>query len=218
MRIKGGALRNKYSGLFEKFITVYDAPATKDSVYSNTTITEYIKAVMSIANEFNALVILKVKRMSALHTDLLKLYGYNRLVIDCEHGSISSAMISDAVVGLSNSTPASIAAVHGRNVITYNPSNNVWSRWESLHHPYLMVGELSDLKMALSKLLLNGKSQSTFSTISIDPYGDGKAQYRIARYMQDIFKHLSFGKKFSLHHADNEYRRLWGNDKVLTRL
>ena len=68
--------------------------------------------------------------------------------------------------------------------------------------------------MVLRKLLSNEKQEITLSTKYIDPFGDGKAQIRMATYMQNTFDNLQFGKNEALKLADIEYKEHWGDDKV----
>jgi hypothetical protein len=216
MKTMGKKFRDKQLNKFNKIITVFDSGSGED-IHPEVIYIDYVKAIMIIAVEFNALVVLKTKKGVERYADIIKSNNDGRLIFHHEYGSLEAALNSDVVTGVVNSGMGSVSAVHGRQVILYDPNKLVWDKWESYRHSCSIVRSLPDLQTILRSQLSNDITKVTPSPKYIDPYADGKAQYRMENYIQNVFDNLHLGKNKAMHLADNIYKMQWGEDKVIIK-
>jgi hypothetical protein len=218
MKTEGEKFRDKQLKKYSKIITVFDSGASEDCHFPEDVYIEYVKAIMLIAVEFNALVVLKIKKeVNERYADIIKSNDDGRLIIHNEKGSLVSALNSDVVIGVATSSPASISAVHGKQVILYDPNKQVWDKWESYTNSPPLIRSLPDMQKILRSLLSSDDGKVDFFPKYIDPYGDGKAQHRMESYIQNVFYNLHLGKNKAMHITDDIYKKQWGNDKVIIK-
>jgi hypothetical protein len=214
MRKDAILLRSKYKKNYNHIIALYDTSMFPDLFFNDDIANNLLRLVMRIAEQFNSLVILKTKFKSNLYH---KIDGYylNNLIIDCEKGSLVPALAADVVVGIGNSTPASLAAVYNKRVINFNPANSVWKYWKStVAKDIVMVESLDAVRHELIKKL--NMLDEPYININIDPFVDGKCQKRMAQYMCDVSNQLHKGKHNALTYADSNYIHRYGLDKIIT--
>jgi hypothetical protein len=213
MKANGKKFRDKELNTYNKIVTVFDSGASED-MHPEAIYFDYLKAIMSIAEDINALVVLKVKNINR-YTKFIKSLNTERLILHYEKGSFEAALNSDLVTGVVNSGMASISAAHGRQVVLYDPTHLVWDQWETYSDSCTIARSIPDLKNILRERLSYGFNDVTHLPKYIDPYCDGKAQQRMNNYIQNVFDNLHLGKSKALHLADNIYKDQWGDDKVL---
>jgi len=215
MKEKADFFKSDVSKKYNKIITIFDTSIDNDHAYAGDIIFRYIDTVVKIAEEFNALVVLKTKKNHSGYSNLMKSNDGGQLLIHYEKGSLVSALVSDVVVGLGSSTPAVLSAVYSRKVVLFEPTKIVWSQWGMDNHDNPMVTSLTDLQIVIRELLLSdNKDKKTLCSNRFDPYADGKSQYRIAKYIECVFENLYRGKIEALIQADTQYKVRWGEDKV----
>jgi len=215
MRAKGKEFRNYQLKKYNKIITVFDSGSGEDCHFPEEIYIDYLKAIIDTAKEFNALVVLKTKKGNERYTDIIKLNDDGRLITHNEKGSLVASLNSDVVIGVATSSPASISAVHGVEAILYDPNKMVWDKWESFENSCAIARSIPSLQKMLIKLLTNEITKVTSSPDYIDPYGDCKAQQRMENYIQNVFDNLHLGKNEAMQLADDNYKKLWGDDKVI---
>jgi hypothetical protein len=215
MKNEGENFRENQLNKFNKIITVFDSGASEDGHFPEEIYIEYVKNIIIIAEEFNALVVLKIKKGDKRYENIIKLNNNVRLIIHYEKASLVAALNSDVVIGVASSSPASISAVHGLQAILYDPNKMVWDKWESYENSCVITRSISDLKKILIESLSYDISKKTTSPSYIDPFADGKAQQRMENYIQNVFDNLHLGKNEAMQLADDKYKKLWGDDKVI---
>jgi hypothetical protein len=214
MHQEGKLFKKEHTLQYKHIITIFDTTIDQDHSFSGDVIFRYIDSILDLAKEFNALVVLKTKKNNSGYEKLIQSHENVQIIIHDEYGSLVSSLVSDLVIGLSASTPAAISSTYGKNVIFYDPSNVVWSKWID-HSLPTVIHTLDELKIIARRVLLNPQDQETFNLNSLDPFADGKSQYRIANYMNNVFDNLYLGKNIALDLADENYMKEWGDDKVI---
>ncbi len=215
MRKEVNILHAKHKNSFNKIIAFYDTTMAPDSFFNKVAARNILNTIVSVATENNSLVILKMKKDTYnVYSDIIQKYA-THILIDHDSASLVPALSADVVIGIENSTPVVISAVHGKNVILFDSSRTIWQRWNVLVHGITVVRSLYDLKCELVKSLTGVEKGNVYSTHAIDPFADGKAQYRMGNYMKYVFSVLSAGKSESLLRADARYKKRWGDDKIL---
>lgn len=215
MKSSGKKFRDQQLNIFDRIITVFDSGSSEDRV-PEIIYFDYLKAIILIAEEFNALVVLKVKNTNR-YSEFIKSLNTERLVLHFEKGSLATALNSDVVTGVVNASLASITAVYGRQVIFYDPNKMIWDKWYSYKNSCLVVRSLPELQNFLRDHLVNEAPKVVPSPKYIDPYGDGKAQFRMQNYIQNIFDNFHLGKNKAMDIADNMYKTQWGDDKLIIK-
>jgi hypothetical protein len=215
MRKDMDILHAKHKNSFNKIIAFYDTSITPDLFFNEVTARNILNTIASAATENNSLVILKMKKKKYnVYNDIIQKYA-THILIDHDSASLVPALSADVVIGIENSTPVVISAVHGKNVILFDGSRTIWQHWNVAVRGITVVRSLHDLKYELVKSLTGVEKDNVYSTYAIDPFADGKAQYRMANYMKHVFSELSAGKSESLLRADTRYKKRWGDDKIL---
>tara|TARA_B100000795_G_scaffold269989_1_gene261674 strand:+ start:8618 stop:10477 length:1860 start_codon:yes stop_codon:yes gene_type:complete len=214
MKTKAKKFRNFQLKKYNKIITVFDSGSGEDCHFSEEIYIDYIKAIIHTAKKFNALVVLKTKKGDHRYVDIIK-SNDDGLLIHYEKGSLIAALGSDIVIGVASSSPGSISATHGAKTILYDPNNQVWNKWESYENSCEITRSIKDLKKMLLEYLSYDDSKETSSPKFIDPFADGKAQQRMENYIHIVFHNLHLGKNEALYLADDNFKKAWGDDKVI---
>jgi hypothetical protein len=217
MKSIGQEFRKKNLKKFNRIITVFDSGSSEEGWYSKEVYIEYLKTILFVAKEFNALVVLKLKKGDERYADIIKSNDDGHLITQNEKGSLVTALNSEVVIGVATSGPVSVSAVHGSQVILYDPTRVVWNQWELNKHSIPLIKTLTDLQTKLEEVMLNETQDVTLSPKYIDPYGDYKAQKRMVSYIKDVFSNIHLGKNKAIHLADNNYKKQWGDDKVIIK-
>jgi len=217
MKNEGKKFREHQLNKYNKIITVFDSGASEDGHFPKDIYIDYVKAIKLIAEEFNALVVLKIKKDDERYENIIKFNDDGSLITHHKKGSLETALNSDVVIGIASSGPASISAVHGIQAIFYDPNKMVWDKWELCKPSCPIIRSLPDLQKILRELLSSNITKIVPSPEYIDPYGDGKSQQRIENYIQNVFDNLYLGKNTAMLRADDIYKKQWGNDKVITK-
>ena len=235
MKKKGESVFLKSDKNYDKLITIFDVGGyTLDYLYTKENVEQFIKCILDVAVEFDALVVIKTKSQPApqaaddpfnnkheipsLYKNLINKYGKNRMVFLYESSSLISALQSDVVIGMSSSTLASVSSVHGIPSIMYDPSKVVWSKWNLGISAYNMAYTLEKVDSLLRSILHKDKTEDNFITEYIDPFADGKSQMRMAKYIEDTLYSLTNKKDKPLIYADKRYISKWGVDKIMINL
>jgi hypothetical protein len=99
----------------------------------------------------------------------------------------------------------------------YDPNKLVWDKWSSYENYCPKVRSLLELQTILRGILSFEITKDMPYPEYIDPYGDYMAQKRMEDYIQNVFDNLHLGKNKSMKLADDEYIKLWGDDKVIIK-
>ena len=231
MKKKGESVFLKSDKNYDKLITIFDVGGYNfDHLYTKEKVEQFIKCILDVAVEFDALVVIKLKNklelqdedpfnnkheIPSLYKNLINKYGKNRMVFLYESSSLISALRSDVVIGMSSSTLASVSSVHGIPSIMYDPSKVVWSKWNLGISAYNMAYTLEKVDSLLRSILHKDKTEDNFITEYIDPFADGKSQMRMAKYIEDTLYSLTNKKDKPLIYADKRYISKWGVDKIM---
>ena len=216
MKNEGKKFREHQLNKYNKIITVFDSGASEDGHFPKDIYIDYVKAIKLIAEEFNALVILKIKNEDR-YSEFNQSIHTGRLIIHREKGSLEAALNSDVVIGIVNSGMTSVIAAHGKEVMFYDPNELVWSHWETYVNACPIARTLTDFEATLRGQLSNNISRAIPFAEHIDPYIDGKSQNRMGNYIQNVFDNLYQGKNMAIYLSDNIYKKQWGDDKVIIR-
>ena len=232
MKNKGESVFLKSDKNYDKLITIFDVGGyTLDYLYTKENVEQFIKCILDVAVEFDALVVIKTKKnmlevqdedpfnnkheIPSLYKNLINKYGKDRMVFLYESSSLISALRSDVVIGMSSSTLASVSSVHGIPSIMYDPSKVVWSKWNLGISAYNLAYTLEKVDSLLRSILRKDKTEDNFITEYIDPFADGKSQMRMAKYIEDTLYSLTNKKDKPLIYADKRYISKWGVDKIM---
>ena len=215
MQSEGKKFRNKQLTKFNKIITVFDSGSAED-LLPKVIYRDFLKIILRTAEEFNALVILKIKNEDR-YSEFNQSIHTGRLIIHREKGSLEAALNSDVVIGIVNSGMTSVIAAHGKEVMFYDPNELVWSHWETYVNACPIARTLTDFEATLRGQLSNNISRAIPFAEHIDPYIDGKSQNRMGNYIQNVFDNLYQGKNMAIYLSDNIYKKQWGDDKVIIR-
>jgi len=186
MKAKGKIFRNKHLKTHSKIITIFDSGSGADGHFSEEIYINLVKSIKLIADDFNALVVIKSKKGDSRYADIIKLDNKG-FVIDNEKASLVAALSSDVVIGIGSSGPASISAVHGLQTILYDPNKLVWDKWSSYENYCPKVRSLLELQTILRGILSFEITKDMPYPEYIDPYGDYMAQKRMEDYIQNVF-------------------------------
>lgn len=197
----------------QKIIAIYDTTYAKDLFLDIDLIEKFMASILEVAAEFDAKIVIKTKKGAKIYDDLISQYP-DRITLVSGRSDIAPSMCADVTIGYLLSSPVIVSGVWGRNIHLYDPDRILWDEWYKRGDDGLISFSDHELKMNVRNILKS--YTATHPDLSdVDPFGDGKTQERIVAYISDVLDNFSGGKEHALDVANSNYKKKYGNDKVI---